>query len=50
MLFCPSEKGQGLVEFALIIIAFIVILGSLAVLLTPVIITVFNGIVNNDYS
>ncbi|MCJ7566595.1 MAG: Flp family type IVb pilin [Anaerolineales bacterium] len=45
MLFAPKEKGQGLVEYALILVLVAVVVIVIRALLGPAIGTVFSGIV-----
>jgi pilus assembly protein Flp/PilA len=47
MLFAPKEKGQGLVEYALILVLIAVVVIAILVVLGPVIGNVFSEIVNN---
>jgi pilus assembly protein Flp/PilA len=47
MLFAPKEKGQGLVEYALILVLIAVVVIAILVILGPVIGNVFSDIVNN---
>jgi pilus assembly protein Flp/PilA len=46
MLFAPKEKGQGLVEYALILVLVAVVVIVILALLGPAIGNVFSGIVN----
>jgi len=45
MLFIPSDKGQGLVEYALILVLVAVIVIAILFLLGPVIGNVFSSVV-----
>jgi len=45
MLFAPKEKGQGLVEYALILVLVAVVVIAILVLLGPVVGNVFSRIV-----
>jgi pilus assembly protein Flp/PilA len=47
MLFAPKEKGQGLVEYALIIVLVAVVVIAILALLGPAIGDIFQNIVNN---
>lgn len=47
MLFAPKEKGQGLVEYALILVLIAVVVIAILALLGPVIGNVFSKIKNN---
>lgn len=47
MLFIPSEKGQGLVEYALILVLVAVVVIVILALLGPAIGNVFSNIVRN---
>ena len=47
MLFAPKEKGQGLVEYALILVLIAVVVIAILVVLGPVIGNVFSDIKNN---
>ena len=47
MLFAPKEKGQGLVEYALILVLIAVVVIAILVLLGPIIGNVFSSIANN---
>jgi pilus assembly protein Flp/PilA len=47
MLFAPKEKGQGLVEYALILVLVAVVVIVILALLGPAIGNVFSTIVNN---
>ncbi len=44
MLFAPKEKGQGLVEYALILVLIAVVVIAILVLLGPIIGNVFSEI------
>jgi pilus assembly protein Flp/PilA len=46
MLFAPKEKGQGLVEYALILVLVAIVVIAILLLLGPVIGNVFSTIVN----
>ena len=47
MLFLPREEGQGLVEYALILVLIAVVVIAILVILGPVIANVFSTIVAN---
>jgi pilus assembly protein Flp/PilA len=47
MLFAPKEKGQGLVEYALILVLVAVVVIAILALLGPAIKNIFQNIVNN---
>jgi pilus assembly protein Flp/PilA len=47
MLFAPKEKGQGLVEYALILVLVAVVVIAILTLLGPAIRQVFQTIVNS---
>jgi pilus assembly protein Flp/PilA len=47
MLYLPKEKGQGLVEYALILVLVAVVVIVILALLGPAIGNVFSGIVQN---
>jgi pilus assembly protein Flp/PilA len=47
MLFLPREKGQGLVEYALILVLVAIVVIAILLLLGPVIGNVFSNIVGN---
>ena len=47
MLFAPKEKGQGLVEYALILVLVAVVVIVILSLLGPAIGNIFQNIVNN---
>ena len=47
MLFAPKEKGQGLVEYALILVLVAVVVIAILALLGPAIANIFQNIVNN---
>jgi len=47
VLFLPSEKGQGLVEYALILVLVAVVVIAILLLLGPIIGNVFSNIVVN---
>ncbi len=46
MLFLPREKGQGLGEYALILVLVAVVVIAILVLLGPIIGNVFSNIIN----
>jgi len=46
MLFAPKEKGQGLVEYALILVLVAVVVIAVLTLLGPIIGNVFSDIMN----
>lgn len=46
MLFAPKEKGQGLVEYALILVLVAVVVIAVLTLLGPIVGNVFSDIVN----
>jgi pilus assembly protein Flp/PilA len=46
MLFAPKEKGQGLVEYALILVLVAIVVSVILALLGPAIGNVFSTIVN----
>jgi pilus assembly protein Flp/PilA len=46
MLFVPQEEGQGLVEYALILVLVAIVVIAILTLLGPQIGNVFSGIVN----
>jgi len=46
MLFAPKEKGQGLVEYALILVLVAVVVIAVLTLLGPIIGNVFTNIIN----
>ena len=46
MLFLPREEGQGLVEYALILVLVAVVVIAILLLLGPIIGNVFSSIVN----
>jgi len=46
MLFAPKEKGQGLVEYALILVLIAVVVIAILVILGPIIGNVFSDIVD----
>jgi pilus assembly protein Flp/PilA len=46
MLFLPREKGQGLVEYALILVLVAIVVIAILMLLGPIIGNVFSNIVN----
>ena len=47
MLFAPKEKGQGLVEYALILVLIAVVVIAILVVLGPIIGNVFSEIASN---
>jgi pilus assembly protein Flp/PilA len=47
MLFAPKEKGQGLVEYALILVLIAVVVIAILALLGPAIANIFQNIVKN---
>ena len=47
MLFAPKEKGQGLVEYALILVLVAVVVIAILALLGPAIRNIFQNIINN---
>ncbi len=47
MLFAPKEKGQGLVEYALILVLIAVVVIAILVVLGPIIGNVFSDIANS---
>jgi pilus assembly protein Flp/PilA len=47
MLFIPSEEGQGLVEYALILVLVAIVVIAILLLLGPVVGNVFSNIVSN---
>jgi pilus assembly protein Flp/PilA len=47
MLFAPKEKGQGLVEYALILVLVAVVVIAVLTLLGPIIGNVFSSIINS---
>ncbi|HPH97978.1 MAG TPA: Flp family type IVb pilin [Anaerolineaceae bacterium] len=47
MLFAPKEKGQGLVEYALILVLVAVVVIAILALLGPAIGNIFQNIVDN---
>ena len=47
MLFAPKEKGQGLVEYALILVLVAVVVIAVLTLLGPIIGNVFNKVNTN---
>jgi pilus assembly protein Flp/PilA len=47
MLFAPKEKGQGLVEYALILVLVAVVVIAILALLGPAIRNIFQNLVNN---
>ncbi len=47
MLFAPKEKGQGLVEYALILVLIAVVVIAILVILGPIIGNVFSDISGN---
>ncbi len=47
MLFLPREEGQGLVEYALILVLVAIVVIAILLLLGPVVGNVFSNIVSN---
>jgi len=47
MLFAPKEKGQGLVEYALILVLVAIVVIVILVILGPAISNVFSNIISN---
>jgi pilus assembly protein Flp/PilA len=47
MLFLPREEGQGLVEYALILVLVAIVVIAILLLLGPVVGNVFSNIVKN---
>jgi pilus assembly protein Flp/PilA len=47
MLFAPKEKGQGLVEYALILVLVAVVVIVILAILGPAIADIFSNIVNS---
>jgi pilus assembly protein Flp/PilA len=47
MLFLPREEGQGLVEYALILVLVAIVVIAILLLLGPVVGNVFSNIVQN---
>ena len=47
MLFLPEERGQGLVEYALILVLVAVVVIAILLLLGPIIGNVFSEVVNS---
>ena len=47
MLFLPREEGQGLVEYALILVLVAIVVIAILLLLGPVVCNVFSNIVRN---
>jgi pilus assembly protein Flp/PilA len=47
MLFIPREEGQGLVEYALILVLVAIVVIAILTLLGPAIGNVFSNIINN---
>ena len=47
MLFAPKEKGQGLVEYALILVLVAVVVIAILALLGPAIANIFSNIAKN---
>lgn len=47
MLFAPKEKGQGLVEYALILVLVAIVVIVILALLGPAIANVFSNIISN---
>ena len=46
MLFLPREEGQGLVEYALILVLVAIVVIAILLLLGPIIGNVFSGVIN----
>jgi pilus assembly protein Flp/PilA len=46
MLFLPRQKGQGLVEYALILVLVAIVVIAILILLGPIIGNVFSNIIN----
>ena len=46
MLFAPKEKGQGLVEYALILVLVAIVVIAILTLLGPMIANVFSNVVD----
>jgi pilus assembly protein Flp/PilA len=46
MLFAPKEKGQGLVEYALILVLVAIVVIAILLILGPAIGNIFSNIVN----
>jgi pilus assembly protein Flp/PilA len=46
MLFLPREKGQGLVEYALILVLVAIVVIAILIILGPVIGNVFSNFIN----
>jgi len=46
MLFLPREKGQGLVEYALILVLVAIVVIAILIILGPVIGNVFSTVIN----
>ena len=47
MLFLPREEGQGLVEYALILVLVAIVVIAILLLLGPIVGNVFSNIVDN---
>jgi pilus assembly protein Flp/PilA len=47
MLFAPKEKGQGLVEYALILVLVAIVVIVILVILGPAVANVFSNIISN---
>ena len=47
MLFLPREEGQGLVEYALILVLVAIVVIAILLLLGPIICNIFSNIVNS---
>ena len=47
MLFAPKEKGQGLVEYALILVLVAIVVITILALIGPAISNIFKNIVTN---
>lgn len=48
MLFLPREEGQGLVEYALILVLVAIVVIAVLLLLGPIVGNVFSSIINSD--
>lgn len=47
MIFAPNEKGQGLVEYALILILVALVVIAMLALLGPAVANMFQSVINN---
>jgi pilus assembly protein Flp/PilA len=47
MLFAPKESGQGLVEYALILVLVVIVVIAILALLGPAIANIFQNLINN---